>query len=137
MVTFNEANAKRGRLLAVGCATLAVSVSLTAGNALADVGGPAENKSVLWSAMTHAAHQTAERIAEAGTPEEVYKHAVHLRDGGETGHAMGFLKYAAYNGHVPAARLLVTIYQEGAPDVRANFRQAERYRAMAAGQPVF
>ncbi len=137
MDTFNEANAKRAKLLAVGSATLAVFVGLTAGNASAEAGEPADNKSAMWSATTHAALQTAERIADAGTPEEVYKHAVHLRDGGDTSHAMGFLRYAAFNGHVPAAQLLVMIYQDGALGVRANFRLAKRYRAMAAGQNVF
>lgn len=74
---------------------------------------------------------TAERIALAGAPSEIYKRAVALRNGGETSQAVALLKYASSSGHGPASRLLAAIYREGALDVRANFRQAERYQALA------
>ena len=77
------------------------------------------------------ARLTAERIAVAGTPSEIYKRAVALRNGGETSQALALLKYASSSGHGPSSRLLVVIYRDGAPGVRANFRQVERYQALA------
>ena len=77
---------------------------------------------------------TAERIAAAGTPSEVYRRAIALRNDGETSQAVGLLRYASSTGHGPSSRLLASIYREGAPHVRANFRQAERYQALADAQ---
>lgn len=83
---------------------------------------------------TDIANLTAERIAAAGEPSAIYKRAVALRIEGETGQALALLRYASSNGHGPSSRLLATIYRDGAPDVRADFRQAERYQALADAQ---
>ena len=77
---------------------------------------------------------TADRIAAAGTPSEVYKRAVALRNDGETSQAVGLLRYASSTGHGPSSRLLASIYRDGAPNVRVNFRQAEKYQALADSQ---
>ena len=80
------------------------------------------------------ANLTAERIAAATAPAEVYKRALTLRSAGETNQALALLRYASSTGHGPSSRLLATLYRDGAPDVRANFRQAERYQALADAQ---
>lgn len=77
---------------------------------------------------------TAERIAAATTPSEIYKRAVALRNDGETSRAVGLLRYASSTGHGPSSRLLVAIYRDGAPGVRANFREVERFQALADAQ---
>ena len=77
---------------------------------------------------------TAERIAAAGAPSEIYKRAVALRNEGETSQALALLRYASSTGHGPSSRLLAALYRDGAPDVRANFRQAEKYQALADSQ---
>ncbi len=80
------------------------------------------------------ANLTAERIAAASEPSEIYKRAVALRMEGDIVQALALLRYASSNGHGPSSRLLAAIYRDGAPDVRANFRQAERYQALADAQ---
>ena len=80
------------------------------------------------------ANLIAEKIAAAGAPSEMYKRALALRIDGETSQALALLKYASSAGHGPSSRLLAALYKNGAPDVRANFRQAERYQALADSQ---
>ena len=77
---------------------------------------------------------TAERIAAAGTPSEIYKRALVLRNEGETSRAVALLRYASSNGHGPSSRLLAAIYRDGAPGVRANFREVERFQGRADAQ---
>ena len=80
------------------------------------------------------ANLTAEKIAAAGAPSEMYKRALALRSDGDTTQALALLRYASSSGHGPSSRLLAALYRNGAPDVRANFRQAERYQALADSQ---
>ena len=77
---------------------------------------------------------TAERIAAAGTPSEIYKRALVLRNEGETSRAVALLRYASSAGHGPSSRLLAAIYRDGAPGVRANFREVERFQGLADAQ---
>ena len=77
---------------------------------------------------------TAERIAAASAPSEIYKRAVALRNEGEASRAVGLLRYASSTGHGPSSRLLVAIYRDGAPGVRANFREVEKFQALADAQ---
>ena len=77
---------------------------------------------------------TAERIAAAGTPSEIYKRALVLRNEGETSRAVALLRYASSTGHGPSSRLLAAIYRDGAPGVRANFREVERFQGLADAQ---
>ena len=76
----------------------------------------------------------ADRIAAASSPAELYKRAVALRGEGKTNQAVPLLRQASSQGHGPSSRLLVTIFTDGAPDVRANFREVERYKAIAETQ---
>ena len=86
------------------------------------------------AARTDVASLTAERIAAAGAPSEIYKRALVLRNEGETSRAVALLRYASSTGHGPSSRLLVAIYRDGAPGVRANFREVERFQALADAQ---
>ena len=76
----------------------------------------------------------ADRIAAASSPAELYKRAVALRTEGKTSQAVPLLRQASSQGHGPSSRLLVTIFTEGATDVRANFREVERYKGIAESQ---
>ena len=76
----------------------------------------------------------ADRIAAASSPPELYKRAVALRSEGKVSQAVALLRQASSQGHGPSSRLLVTIFTEGASDVRANFREVERYKAIAETQ---
>lgn len=80
------------------------------------------------------ANLIAEKIAAAGAPPEIYKRAVALRHDGDTRRAVALLRYASSNGHGPSSQLLAVIFRDGAPDLRANFREAERYQALADAQ---
>ena len=80
------------------------------------------------------ANLIAEKIAAAGAPPELYKRAIALRHDGDTRRAVALLRYASSNGHGPSSQLLAVIFRDGAPDLRANFREAERYQALADAQ---
>ena len=76
----------------------------------------------------------ADRIAAASSPPELYKRAVALRSEGKASQAVPLLRQASSQGHGPSSRLLAVIFKDGAPDVRADFRQAERFQALAESQ---
>ena len=76
----------------------------------------------------------ADRIAAASSPAELYKRALALRNEGKASQAVALLRQASSQGHGPSSRLLVTIFTEGAPDVRANFREVDRYKAISETQ---
>ena len=76
----------------------------------------------------------ADRIAAASAPPELYKRAVALRSEGKASQAVPLLRQASSQGHGPSSRLLAVIFKDGAPDVRADFRQAERFQALAESQ---
>ena len=81
-----------------------------------------------------AAGSIADRIAAATSPPELYKRAVVLRGEGKTSQAVPLLRQASSQGHGPSSRLLAVIYKDGAPDVRSDFRQAERFQALGESQ---
>ena len=76
----------------------------------------------------------ADRIAAASSPPELYKRAVALRSEGKASQAVPLLRQASSQGHGPSSRLLAVIFKDGAADVRADFRQAERFQALAESQ---
>ena len=76
----------------------------------------------------------ADRIAAASSPPELYKRAVALRGEGKASQAVPLLRQASSQGHGPSSRLLAVIFKDGAADVRANFREAERFQALAESQ---
>ena len=76
----------------------------------------------------------ADRIAAASSPAELYKRALALRNEGKASQAVALLRQASSQGHGPSSRLLVTIFTEGAADVRANFREVDRYKAISETQ---
>ncbi len=118
--------AASNRLAAESAASRKLATDKVAGEApLADKAG---------TDRVDVASLTAEKIAAAGAPAEVYKRALALRNVGETSQALALLRYASSTGHGPSSLLLAMIYRDGAPDVRANFRQAERYQALAEAQ---
>ena len=82
----------------------------------------------------NSANSVADRIAAASAPAELYKRAVALRGEGKTALAVALLRQASSQGHGPSSRLLAAIYKDGAADVRADFRQAERFQALADTQ---
>ncbi len=86
------------------------------------------------AATASAAGSIADRIAAASAPAELYKRAVALRSEGKTSQAVPLLRQASSQGHGPSSRLLVVIFTDGSGDVRANFREAERYKEIADKQ---
>ena len=76
----------------------------------------------------------ADRIAAASGPAELYKRAVALRNDGKASQAVALLRQASSQGHGPSSRLLAVIFTDGSGDVRANFREVERYKALAETQ---
>ena len=86
------------------------------------------------AASERSAGSIADRIAAASAPAELYKRALALRNEGKVSQAVPLLRQAASQGHGPSSKLLVTIFTDGAGDVRANFREAERYQALAKTQ---
>ena len=76
----------------------------------------------------------ADRIAAASAPAELYKRAVALRNEGKATQAVALLRQASSQGHGPSSRLLAVIFTDGSGDVRANFREVERYKALAETQ---
>ena len=76
----------------------------------------------------------ADRIAAASAPAELYKRAVALRTEGKVTQAVALLRQASSQGHGPSSRLLAVIFTDGSGDVRANFREVERYKALAETQ---
>ena len=86
------------------------------------------------SAAVASAGSIADRIAAATSPAELYKRAVALRSEGKASQAVPLLRQASSQGHGPSSRLLAVIFKDGAPDVRADFRQAERFQALGESQ---
>ena len=86
------------------------------------------------TATVASAGSIADRIAAASGPGELYKRAVALRNEGKASQAVPLLRQASAQGHGPSSRLLAVIFTDGSGDVRANFREVERYKALAESQ---
>ena len=86
------------------------------------------------TATVASAGSIADRIAAASGPAELYKRAVALRNEGKASQAVPLLRQASAQGHGPSSRLLAVIFTDGSGDVRANFREVERYKALAESQ---
>ncbi len=86
------------------------------------------------AATVASAGSIADRIAAASAPAELYKRAVALRSEGKASQAVALLRQASSQGHGPSSRLLAIIFTDGSGDVRPNFREVERYKALAEKQ---
>ena len=85
-------------------------------------------------AAAASAGSIADRIAAATAPAELYKRAVALQSEGKASQAVALLRQASAQGHGPSSRLLAVIFTDGSGDVRANFREVDRYKALAEKQ---
>ena len=94
----------------------------------------ATDRAAAANAAAGSANSIADRIAAATSPAELYKRAVALRGDGKAAQAVALLRQASSQGHGPSSRLLAVIYKEGAADVRPNFREVEKFQALAESQ---